>query len=138
MSGDQPRRRLADLRDAERINKAIERDPATLVDRRDELFRADLAPSFAPGDDGGIEAEDVAGPTDQPVFPERLEMPGAEPLDIETVAGDEMLEPLDRLRRANEPAGAPPRDHARLAHREAAADRAMIRKAIGLGIGRAA
>ena len=138
MAGEQPRRRLTDLRDAERVDKAFERDTPALVDPGDELSRADHAPAFALGDNFGVEAEDVARLMDQPVLPEGLDVLGSEPLDIERVAGDEMLQPLDRLGRADQAAGAAPRDHARLAHREAAAHRAMIRELVRLRVGRAA
>ena len=86
MPGEQPRRRLADLRDAERVDEAVERDMAALVDRGDQLSGADRAPAFAHGDDCRIEPEDVARPADQAVLPERLNVLGAEPLDVEAVA----------------------------------------------------
>ena len=91
MPRQQPRRRLPDLRDAERVDKAVERDAAALVDRGDQLVGADLAPALALRDDLGIEPEDVAGAADQPVFPERGDVLLAEPLDVEAVARDEML-----------------------------------------------
>ncbi len=47
MAGQQPRRRLPDLRDAERIDEAVERDAPALIDRGDELAGADLAPALA-------------------------------------------------------------------------------------------
>ena len=109
MAGEQPRRRLADLRNAERVDEPVERNAPALVDRGDELRGAELAPALALGDAVGVEPEDVARPADQPVLPERLDVLVAEPLDVEAVAGDEMLEPLDRLRRADQPAGAAPR-----------------------------
>ena len=52
--------------------------------------------------------------------------------------GDEMLQPLDRLGRADEAAGAAPRHHALLAHREAAADRALVGELVGRRLRRAA
>ena len=58
----------------------------------------------------------------------------AEPLDVEAVARHEMPQPLDRLRGADQAAGAAPRHLPRLAHREAAADRAMVGKLVGHGI----
>ena len=85
-----------------------------------------------------FEPEDVAGLADQAVFPEFGDVLGAEPLDVEAVARDKMLQPLDRLRRADQPAGTAPRHHALLAHREAAADRAMFGEFIRLRVGRAA
>ena len=50
----------------------------------------------------------------------------AEPLDVETVARHEMPQPLDRLRGADQSAGAAPCDLPRLAHRKAAANRAVV------------
>ena len=60
MPRQKARRRLPDLRDAERVDKAVEGDAAALVDRRDQLFGADFAPAFAP--DNGVcrEPEDIA------------------------------------------------------------------------------
>src|SRR3954454_19385442 len=126
MPRQQPGRRLPDLHYAERVDKTVERNLAARVDRRDELIGADLAPALALGDDFRVEPEDVAGGADQPVFPEGGDVLFAEPIDVEAVARDEMLEPLARLRRADQPAAAPPHGHALLAHREAATDRAMV------------
>ena len=92
MPRQQPRRRLADLRDAERIDEAVERDAPPLVDRaRSSLRGADLAPAFAAGELLGLQAEDVAGLADQLVLPERGDVLLAHPLDVEAVARDEML-----------------------------------------------
>src|SRR6266705_1500123 len=65
-----PRRRLPDLRDAERVDEAVESDLAALVDRRDQLSGADLAPAFARDDRLGLQPEDVAGLSNAAVFPE--------------------------------------------------------------------
>ena len=97
---EQPRRRLADLRDAERIDEAVERDAAAR--RRSRRSACCALSSPQPSRSAmtrGIEAEDVAGLADQPVFPERGDVLVAEPFDVEAVARDEMPEPLDRLRR---------------------------------------
>ena len=126
MAGEQPRRRLADLRDAERIDEPVERDAPPLVDRGHQVAGAEFAPAFALHDHLGIEPEDVARLADQPVLPEGGDVLLAEPLDVEAVARDEVPEPLDGLRGTDQPAGAAPRDLARLAHREAAADRAVV------------
>jgi len=58
----------------------------------------------------------------------------AEPFDVEAVARDEMPEPLDGLCRTDQPTGAAPRHLARLAHREAAADRTVVGKQVRLRI----
>ena len=49
MPRQEPRRRLPDLRDAERVDETVERDLAALVDRGDQLIGADLAPALALG-----------------------------------------------------------------------------------------
>src|ERR1700730_6653664 len=131
MRAEQPSRRLADLRNAESIDKALERNSPALVDGRHQVARAELAPAFALGDHLGIEAEDVARLADQPVLPESGDVLLAEPLDIETMARHERPHPLDRLRGAYQPAGAAPRHLARFAHREAAADRAVTGELVG-------
>src|SRR5580704_18482583 len=131
MACEQPSRRLADLRNAKRVDKAVKRNSPALVDRGHQVARAELAPAFALGDHLGIEAEDVARLADQPVLPESSDVLLAEPLDVEATARHEMPEALDRLRGAYQPAGAAPRHLARLAHREAAADRAMVRELVG-------
>ncbi len=48
------------------------------------------------------------GRLDQAVAPERLDLLRAQPLDVEGVAADEVLEALDRLGRADQAAGAAP------------------------------
>src|ERR1700745_356761 len=96
-----------------------------MIDCRFQIAGAELAPALALGDDIGIESEDVAWLLDQPFLPERRDVFFAEPLDVEAVARNKMPEALDRLRGADQPAGAAPRDLARLAHREAAADWAV-------------
>src|SRR5580700_6584218 len=134
MACEQPSRRLADLRNAKRVDKALERNSPALVDRGHQVARAELAPAFALGDHLGIEAEDVARLADQPVLPESSDVLLAEPLDIEAMARHEMPQPLDRLRGAYQPAGAAPRHLARLAHREAAADRAVVGELVAHGV----
>src|SRR3954453_18273680 len=57
MPSQQPRRRLPDLRNSERVDKAVERDAAARVDCRDQLAGADLAPTLALRDDIRIESE---------------------------------------------------------------------------------
>src|ERR1700676_5565282 len=91
MPRQQPRRRLPDLRDAEGVDEAVERDAAALVDRGDQLFGADHAPALARCDDLGLQPEDVAGLANQAVLPEIDDVLGAQPLDVEAVARDEML-----------------------------------------------
>src|SRR5262249_30066029 len=68
---------------------------------------------------------------DQLVLPEGGDVLLAEPFDVEAVARHEMPEPLDRLRRTDQSAGATPRDLARLAYRETAANRAVVGELVG-------
>ena len=90
------------------------------------------------------EGEDVGGDLDQPLLEEQLDLLVAEPLDVEGVARAEMLEALDRLRGADEAAGAAAHDVGLagllvdLAQRRRAADRAdeisvvVLREDVGL------
>ena len=55
-----------------------------------------------------LQREDVGRRLDQAVVVEGLDVLLAETFDVEGVARDEMLEPLDPLRRADQPAGAAP------------------------------
>jgi hypothetical protein len=59
--------------------------------------------------------EDVGGRVDQAVGEEILDRLGAEPLDVERGAGDEVAQPLDPLGRADQAAGAADVDFAVLA-----------------------
>src|SRR5205085_3958991 len=130
MASGEPRRRLADLRNAESIDKALERNSPALIDRGHQVARAELAPAFALGDHLAVEAEDVARLADQPVLPKGSDVLFAQPLDVEAMARHEMAQSLDRLRGADQPAGAAPRHLAGLAHRMTPADRAMIGKLV--------
>src|SRR6516162_644092 len=121
-----------------RIDEAVESDPPPLVDRGHQVAGAELAPAFTVHDHRGIEPEDVARLADQPILPEGGDVLFAEPLDVETIARHEVPDPLDRLRRTDQPAGAAARDLARLAHREATADRAVVGRYVGLRILRSA
>src|SRR5271155_1698595 len=131
MAGGQPPRRLPHFRNAERIDEALERDPPTLVDRGHQIAGAEFAPALSLGDDLRIEAEDIARLADQPVPPKTGDVLFAEPFDVEAIARHERREPLDGLRGTDRPAGAAPRALPRLAHRKAAADRAVVGKLVG-------
>src|SRR5262249_48188575 len=87
---EQPRRHVAHLRNAERIDETLERYPPALVDRGDELVGADFGPALPLGDHSRIEPEDVTRLTDQPVLPKGGDVLLAETLDVETVARHEM------------------------------------------------
>ncbi len=77
-----------------------------------------------------------------PSCEEQLDLLVAEPLDVEGVARAEMLQPLDRLRCADEPAGAAAHDVrvagllVDLAQRRRAADRTDMREYVRLGAAR--
>src|SRR5690349_11015408 len=101
MTCEQPRRRLADLRNAESIDEALERNSPALVDRGHQVACAEFAPAFALGDHLRVEAENVARLADQPVLPEGGDVLFAEPLDVEAMARNEMPQALDRLRGAD-------------------------------------
>src|SRR3954447_14445249 len=80
--------------------------------------------------------EDIAGTADHLLVPELPDDLLAQAFDIEGVAADEVAQPLDRLRVADQAAGAAP-DHFPLRpDGGAAADGAMIGKAVGLRVGR--
>src|ERR1700757_4794169 len=130
VAGEQSCGRLADLRNAESIDKTLERNSPALVDRGHKVARTEPAPTFTLGNHLRVEAEDVARLADQPVLPKGSDVLFAEPLDVEAVARHKVPEPLDRLRGAYQSTGAAPRDLAGLAHRDAAADRALVRELV--------
>ena len=135
------------MSDAERVDEARQRDRAARVDRREEVLHARLAPALALFEPqlavAALEGEDVLGRADDALVVELIDALRAEPLDVEGVARDEMLEALARLRRADQPAGAAPhrillaRARIDLAHGVAAAGRAYGREDVGLGARRA-
>ena len=134
------RGRLADMANAERIDEAVERDVAAPGDRREQVARARLAETFALHQPmrrtvvALLEREDVLRARDQAFLVEQLDALGAEPFDVEGVARNEMAQPFDRLRRADEPAGAATNHvllagaRIDLAHRMASAGRAKLRE----------
>ena len=128
--------------------KRFERDRAARLDGAKRL-RARLAPALAVLEPleaarvARLEREDVLRPRDQALGVELLDALLAQALDVEGVARDEMLQPLARLRRADEAAGAAAHRvllagaRIDLAHRMAAAGRADGRERVGLRIRRA-
>src|SRR3546814_12052296 len=75
--------------------------------------------------------EDVGGGVDQPVVEEIFDLLQAQPLDIHRAAADEMAQPLDALRGADQPAGAADIDFAFPGHRIRSAIGAVRREEIG-------
>ncbi len=134
----QPRIGLADVADAERIDQPVERNLAPRVDGVEQVAHRDFAIAFAVGEllrgarVARLEREDVGRLHDQPVIEERLHLLLAEPLDVEGGARHEVAQPLDLLRRADQPAGAAAHRLPLLAHRMAAAGRALGGELIGL------
>src|SRR6185312_182099 len=126
MSRQQAARDLADLRNPEGKDEAVEADMTPRVDGLFEMSRAQFAPAFAFGDFVVVEPENIGGRADQLFFPERGDVLFAEAFDVEGVARHEMDEAFDGLRAADQAAGATPRRLARLAHGEAVTDRAFL------------
>ena len=77
--------------------------------------------------------ENVGRRGDQLVLEERLDLLLAQPLDVESIARDEVAQPLHLLCRADEPPGTAADRLALFAHRVAAAGRTHGRKDVGLG-----
>src|SRR4029079_3784986 len=96
--------RLADQRDADRVDEAVERDGLARLDRGDEIAHREVAPALALPDlvDPPGQAEDVARDLEQPVVEEVLDMRAAQPLDVEAVARHEGAKPPDLLERTRE------------------------------------
>ena len=134
-AGEVARGDLADMADAEREEEAVERRRALRVDRRDQIVAPRSRPSARGRADRSLrQPEDVGRRLEQAVAEEALDMDDAEPLDVERVAADEMAQPLDPLRRADQPAGAADVDLAFLAHRLGAAFGAMVGEDVGRAV----
>ena len=107
---------LPDMADSEREDQTVERHLAAGVDRLEQLLhrcRAEPVAVFQLLQAAGIalgEREDIGRRGDQAVVIELLDLFVAQPFDVEGVARREMLEALDRLRRADQAAGAAPHD----------------------------
>src|SRR3954454_10934920 len=140
---------LADMRDAERVDEAVHRNASARLDCGEEVAHARLAPALAllePLGQAGVAAlqgEDVLRRADEALLVELVDALRPESLDVEGVARYEMLQPLARLRRADEPAGAAAHRvflagaRVELAHRMAAAGRADRRELVGPRVRRA-
>ena len=132
---------LADMADAERVQEAPQRNLAARVDRVEELLhrhRAEAVDVLQLGERIRLpllQRKDIGRRADLQRrvlgVEEELDLLLAEPFYVERIAGDEMPDALDRLRRADQPAGAAPDRLALLAHRVAVADRAAIGEHVG-------
>ena len=106
------------MADAQREDQPLERDGPARVDGANR-FSADFSPQPSrffsccmPLPKALFQREDVGGFADPAVAIELLDLFGAQPLDVEGAAADEMLQLLDRLRRdrsARRCSGAPRR-----------------------------
>src|SRR5690606_7634729 len=105
VTGEQSRGRFAYLTNAERVDEAVERDATPPLDRLQELGGRLLAPPLTHDQVSLalVQPEDVAGSADQAVLPESGDVLAAEAFDVERLPGDEVAQPLDRLRRADQP-----------------------------------
>ena len=139
---EQTRRRLTDVADSQCMDETVERDAPARFDRAEEVGGGGLAPALALGERCvqiavlRLNVEDVRRALHAAFGPERLDLLGAEALDIEGVPGDEMAQPLQRLGRADQTAGAAAHRFALLPHRVAAALRADGGRNEGLAPGR--
>src|SRR6056297_83890 len=106
------RRALADVADAKRVEEAIERDRAASVDRGEQLFNGPLAVTlaglqrFIERRVSRLECENISRLPDQALGEKQLDLFGTEAVDIECIAGDEVLKALLGLGRTDEAAGA--------------------------------
>src|SRR5262249_13177986 len=104
------------MADAERIDEAMQRNRAPLVDRRKELADADLAEAVDILELGQrsrlplLQCEDIGRSTDLErrilALEEEIHLLRAKPLDIEGISRNEMFEMLRSLCPADEAAGA--------------------------------
>ncbi len=123
----------ADVADAEAEQEARAVGPALGLDRGEQAVDRLLLPALAAEQLVAVvaQAEDVGGR----VQPAKLDELGdallAQPLDVERAAADEMAQPLEALRRADQPAGAADVDLAFLGDRLAAAFGAMVGEDVG-------
>src|SRR5690606_3788314 len=134
VAGEELRRGLAHMAGAEAEDQAVEGHAAALRDAAEKVGGRAFAPALAPAQFGsvaGFEMEDVGRFAQPAIGEEGLDGLRAEALDVEGVAGDEMLELLDLLRRTDEVAGAVMHCLAGLAHDVGAADGAGFGKDIG-------
>src|SRR5690606_40416 len=124
----------------EREDQTLERDGAADLYARDEIADAGFAvtllrPKRVQFFGVAGEAEDVGGFPDPAAFVEGGQLLLAQALDVEGASRDEMLQPLDDLGVADQPAGAAAADLVARPHRLGAADRAVGGKDVGRRFG---
>ena len=89
MRGQKAGRRLADMADAKREDQPMQRDTAAGFDSCEKIFRRFRPPPFAvlqplqTGAVAGAQVENVGGLADPAVAIQRLDLLGAQPLDVE-------------------------------------------------------
>src|SRR5262249_28061988 len=95
---------------AECVDEALERDLAPRRDRMEQIADRQCAESFLLLEldfrIARLEREDVGRLLDPALLEEQRDLLLAQPFDVESPAGDEMLQMFDFLRRAGELAGA--------------------------------
>ena len=104
------------------------------LDRGEQIVDRLLLPPLAPDQLVAVpvQPENVGGRLQPAELEELDDGLFAQPLDVERAAADEMLQPLDPLRRADQPAGAANIDLAFLGDRFALAFRAMVGEDVGV------
>ena len=109
-TGENARRRLPDVADAERVEKTLERNLAARLDGAEEIADRGLAVAVLRLEldflVASLQRENIGGLPHPALLVEKLDLLLTEPVDVERAARDEMLQMLDRLIRARELAGA--------------------------------
>ncbi len=126
------------MADPEAEDQPVERDGPLVADRAEQVLGGSGAPALAVAQLGQVagavpvlQREDVGGLANPAVGEEGLGLLRPQPLDVEGGARDEMLQLLDRLRRADEAARTTAHRLALLADRVRAADRAFLGEGVG-------
>src|SRR3984957_7459796 len=116
MAREPPSIRLADMPDSERIEEAVERNRPARVDGVEQVARRSLAEPLPLAQwrsalpIARFQRENISRRADQTLGEKEFDQFFAQSLDVESVAGCEMLEAFDRLRRTDERAGAAAHD----------------------------
>ena len=92
VAGEQLRRLLADLWNAECKDEAFERDLTSRLDRTQQIVDREFAPAFALQQQIALvfQPEEIGWRSDEAIGEERLDMLAAEPVDIERHARHEV------------------------------------------------